>query len=338
MFATAITGMAPLLADEIADAAWAGACERGSDGRSDIVLFDAESRHRQEALGLRLAEDIFIEIGRVSRADGDDPRRIASRIWTPGNVERALSLWSELAGGLRAAMTFRAIVRVRHERSFRRTDLRAELARVIGADRPRWRVEDPARLEVWLVEYDPGQFVAGLRVSDARLRQHDGREFQRPGALRPTLAAAMVRQAGRHPGVLLDPCCGSGTILAEAMAAGWTAQGTDVDAEAVQIAARNVPGAEVQFGDVLRIEVPDGDIDACVSNLPFGRQFDVAGDMAGWLRLALTEMVRVTRSGGRIVVLSPVVPDTGVRGVRQTYGQQFRLLGTSARLWCFDRI
>jgi 23S rRNA G2445 N2-methylase RlmL len=330
--------MAPLLADEIADAAWAGACERGFDGRSDVVLFDAESSQRRGALGLRLAEDLFVEIGRASRADGDDPRRIASRIWTPANVERTLSVWSELASGLRATMTFRVIARVRHERSFRRTDLRSELVRAIGADRPRWRVEDPARLEVWLVEYSPGQFVAGLRVSDARLRQHDGRELQRAGALRPTLAAAMVRQAGQRPGVLLDPCCGSGTILAEAIAAGWTAQGTDVDADAVQIAAYNVPGAQVQIGDVRRIEVPDGDIDACVSNLPFGRQFEVQGDLAGWLRAALAEMVRVTRSGGRIVVLSPVVPDTGVRGVRQTYGQQFRLLGTPTRLWCFDRI
>jgi 23S rRNA G2445 N2-methylase RlmL len=68
---------------------------------------------------------------------------------------------------------------------------------------------------VWVVEYQPGKIVAGLRVSDLRMRQHEGRDIERSGALRPTVAAAMVHLAGKPDGILLDPC-GSGTILAEA--------------------------------------------------------------------------------------------------------------------------
>ena len=66
-----------------------------------------------------------------------------------------------------------------------------------------------------MVEYQPGKIVAGLRVSDLRMRQHEGRDIERSGALRPTVAAAMVHLAGKPDGILLDPC-GSGTILAEA--------------------------------------------------------------------------------------------------------------------------
>jgi hypothetical protein len=74
---------------------------------------------------------------------------------------------------LAGAMTFRVIARVLQERSFLRTDLRHQLTRAIQRDRPRWRVEDPAQIEVWVSEYAHGRLVAGLRLSDERMR-HDG--------------------------------------------------------------------------------------------------------------------------------------------------------------------
>ncbi|MGH3156862.1 MAG: TRM11 family SAM-dependent methyltransferase [Streptosporangiaceae bacterium] len=373
MFAMAIHGLAPLLGEEIAELDGAVVQDQGFDGRSDVVLFDlppaylepapparpqhARPQHGQNQnqharnqhgragrarpgrpMRLGLAEDVFVEVGRTLRADGDDPRWIAKRLWGQSRVQRALAAWSALVGGHGHDPGYRVVVRVLQERSFLRSDLRRELTRMIKASHPRWRVQDPAPLEIWVSEYRPGRFVAGLRVSDLRLRQHGGRTAERPGALRPTLAAAMVRQAGSPPGLLLDPCCGSGTLLAEGIAAGWTAYGSDIDTGAVKTAKRNVPKAHIGTGDVRHIDRPDGSVDACVSNLPFGQQFEVKGDMGDWLAAALSEMTRVTRPGGRVVLLAPDVPRAAVpRGLRQTRTYRFRLLGTWTRLWCYDK-
>jgi 23S rRNA G2445 N2-methylase RlmL len=282
---------------------------------------------------------VFVEVGRTLRAEGDDPRWIAKRIWGQSRVQRALATWAALTGTpVTGDLDYRVIARVQQERSFLRTELRRELSRSIQASQPQWRTKDPARLEIWVSEYRPGRFVAGLRVSDLRLRQHGGRATERAGALRPTLAAAMVRQAGSPPGLLLDPCCGSGTLLAEGLAAGWTVHGTDIDQGAVRTARHNVPRADVAAGDVRQIDRADASVDACVSNLPFGQRFEVDGDMTGWLRAALGEMARVTRPGGRVVLLAPAVPRTAVpRELSQTHSYRFRLLGTWTRMWCFDR-
>jgi tRNA G10 N-methylase Trm11 len=230
------------------------------------------------------------------------------------------------------------IARVLQERSFLRTDLRRHLADTIQRHQPNWRFSDPADIEVWVVEYKPGKIVAGLRASDARMRQHDGRDVERSGALRPTVAAAMVRLAGKPDGTLLDPCCGSGTILAEGAEVGWHARGIDIDPDAVRIARKNAPGVEVTEGDVRHLPCDDDSVRACVSNLPFGKQYTVQQDMTAWLRAALTELARVTRTGGRVVLLAPDIP-RNLTPVSLTLVNRvpIRLLGTKTTIWAYDR-
>jgi SAM-dependent methyltransferase len=339
MFAGSVPGLGQLLAAELSDDAGMAVTDSGRDGRADLVLFEAERSGAKRALGLDLAEDVFVEVGRTLRADGDDPRWIAARIWRPERVNRAVALWTEVAARPRSRLTFRVIVRVLQERSFLRTDLRRELTGLIARAQPGWRVADPARLEVWIVEYLPGRIIAGLRLSDAAMRQHDGRAAERPGALRPTVAAAMVRLAGQPGGLLLDPCCGSGTILVEGRRRGWRVRGGDIDPEAVAVARRNLPEATVEVADARSLRLADGSVDAAVSNLPFGRQFTVDQDLTAWQRMVLREAARVTRPGGRVVLLVPRLPSTVVPASLRARGSyRIRLLGTGTRLWCYDRI
>jgi hypothetical protein len=77
---------------------------------------------------------------------------------------------------------------------------------------------------------------------------------------------------------------------------------------------------------------------ACVSNLPFGQRYDVDGGMDEWLRAVRGELCRVTRPGGRVVLLTPriprsVTPDRLARTGRLPIG----LLGARTTVWAFHR-
>jgi len=75
-----------------------------------------------------------------------------------------------------------------------------------------------------------------------------------------------------------------------------------------------------------------------VSNLPFGKQYDVQGDMDTWLRAVLSELARVTRSGGRDVLLAPAIARNLVPGqLRPTHRVPIRLLGTETTIWAYSR-
>jgi tRNA G10 N-methylase Trm11 len=355
-FAATVPGLGPLLRDEVAahpdldpnD-------EAGFDGRADLVFFRVRRGARLQLDGLRLAEDLFVAISGARSGPAD---RVAASLTPPAGLERALSVRASYVRHLSPSMTFRVITRVMDESRFRRTELRSAIERAIGTGRPRWRIADPADLEVWAVEHRRAQFVSGLRLSDQRLRRHgEGRVSERHGALRPVAAAAMVRLAGAGPGRLLDPCCGSGTIVREALAAGWDAQGSDLDREAVDVARANVAGAVIRQADALSLPHPDGAFDAVVTNLPFGRQFrpgaerlrggpadpshaarsPAASSHAAWVRGALREAARVTRPGGRVVVLVPPPVPGRTDGLTLSASYPVELLGVPARIWIFDR-
>jgi tRNA G10 N-methylase Trm11 len=105
------------------------------------------------------------------------------------------------------------------------------------------------------------------------------------------------------------------------------------------VARRNLPDATVEIGDARALALVDGSVDAVVSNLPFGRQFTMDQDLTTWQRLVLREAARVTRPGGRVVLLAPQLPRTVVPvSLRACGSYRIRLLGTWTRLWCYERI
>ncbi|MGH3449127.1 MAG: hypothetical protein ACRDQW_00045, partial [Haloechinothrix sp.] len=200
MFAAVVPGLSELVARELDRLNGVRSTGAGHDGRADLIRFEVDRGARDRVWSLRSVEDLFVEVGEASRAAGDRPTALAGRLWRPELVQRALSVWAETFRPLAGSMTFRVIVRVLQERTFLRTDLRRALGQTITANRPKWRFADPAQIEVWASEYRSGQFISGIRLSNAALRQHDGRAVERPGALRPTVAAAMVALAGAPAG------------------------------------------------------------------------------------------------------------------------------------------
>ncbi|MGH3487915.1 MAG: TRM11 family SAM-dependent methyltransferase [Actinopolymorphaceae bacterium] len=356
MFVLAVPGLAPLVRRELSALTGVLVTDVGNDGRSDVVLCDVDQGAERRLLRLASVEDVFAEFGRTLRSEGDRPPWIARRLLRTARLDHGVQLWrsqgdshTQRGKGQRGPLTYRVVVRVLDERTWQRTQLRRALSEAVAAAEPRWRTADPAQLELWTVEYTRGRFVAGVRLTTARLRQHGGRSTERTGALRPTVAAAMVALAGTPPdkagqGTLLDPCCGSGTILAEAKAAGWSVQGRDIDPSAVSASRRNVRddrdgrAVAVADGDARELDLDDGSVDGCVSNLPFGRQYSVQGEPQAWLRDVLTEMVRVTRPRGRVVLLAPDIPKASVPpGLRFRERYDLRLLGARTAIWVYDR-
>ncbi|GAA5003152.1 TRM11 family SAM-dependent methyltransferase [Actinopolymorpha pittospori] len=352
MFVLAAPGLAPLVRRELSDLPGVEVSDVGNDGRADVLLCEVAAGRERALLGLRSVEDVFAELGRTFRSEGDKPPWIVRRLLRPGRLAAGLQLWrgnragSGRRGGRQPRLTYRAVVRVLQERTWKRTELRRALDAGVAAAEPGWRPADPAQLEVWALEYTKGRFVAGLRLTTAQMRQHGGRGTERPGALRPPIAAAMVALAGRPdvdgprgaPGTLLDPCCGSGTILVEAKAMGWAVEGRDIDSSAVSSSRRNADTSHVHDGDARDLDLDDASVDACVSNLPFGRQYSVQGDPRVWIKDVMAEFARVTRPGGRVVLLVPELPKEAVPPtLRLRDRHQVRLLGMTSTIWAYER-
>jgi predicted RNA methylase len=102
-------------------------------------------------------------------------------------------------------------------------------------------------------------------------------EAQKPGlfsgALPGRLARAMVNIAGFFGERVYDYCCGSGTLVVEALRVGLSARGSDRNWRMVQLARRNLeyfgyPRELVQRADAFEVEA---EADVVVSNLPYGR-------------------------------------------------------------------
>ena len=323
-FATTVPGLAPSLIDE------AGQGQREFDGRADIVVLEAPGN--EPPIELRTAEDVFVEVGHATRTT---LRQLTAALLDGDGFERALSVYGGVRP-LRAAMTFRVVARVRSERDFQRTAFREELASAVAAARPRWRVADPADIELWALETRKGGFRLGVRLTTGAHRHRGGRDEERPGALRPAVAAAMVRMCGEPDGSLLDPCCGSGTILSEGAALGWRGVGSDIDPIAIGTAARNT-SATLLRADAAHLPMGAGVVGAAVTNLPFGNKYKLPDRPVRWFNALLDELERVTPDGAPLVFLVP--ESSGWRVALDRHGRavktrtDIKLLGLETTIW-----
>ncbi len=153
-----------------------------------------------------------------------------------------------------------------------------------------------------------------MRLSDRTMRHRTYKEEHLPASLRPTMAAAMVRLAEVRPGhVVLDPMCGAGTILAEAVTFARMRHlervqvcGGDIERPALRAAGDNLR----HLGEFLlsrwnagELPLPDASVDRIISNPPFGKQLGNPEEIGELYAAALIEYDRVLRPGGRAVLL-----------------------------------
>lgn len=153
------------------------------------------------------------------------------------------------------------------------------------------------------------------------------RDFGRParssreGMLPPKLARMMVNLARvRDGGVVLDPFCGSGTVLMEAGLLGYRVLGSDVSVDAVGRTRKNLTwvhleGVRVEVSDVRSLPFQAGSVDAIVTEPNLGpprrgreSQTDVeraASALQSLYQDAFLSFARVLKKGGRVVFVFP---------------------------------
>ena len=148
MFVMCLPGLARVVLGQLHELPGIRPTDNGFDGRADVLLFEADRGARNGVTALRTIEDVFIQIGRADRREPDSTQQIASMVWQAERVQRALSIWAGQNHPLAGSMTFRVIARLLTEKAFLRTELRHQLTETIRRNRPRWKVADPAQLEI----------------------------------------------------------------------------------------------------------------------------------------------------------------------------------------------
>ncbi len=156
-------------------------------------------------------------------------------------------------------------------------------------------LDDPRRRFLLTIR-DDGFWFGAIGADGARgYRRHHAKPRQTSSALPPRLARALVNIVSPPARVILDPCCGSGSIPTEAAAMGLTVVASDRSPVAVEKATGNL----AHFGYAVQVHQTDArhalpGADAVVTDLPYGIQLDYAEDEA---RDILTSCARATPVG-----------------------------------------
>ncbi|PEN11073.1 SAM-dependent methyltransferase [Longibacter salinarum] len=235
--------------------------------------------------------------------------------------------------GMDDAETFRVSTNRRGEHCFTSVDvMRAAGAGLIDQYGTDVDLED-FDLEV-RVDVRQHDVTVGIQHTQEPLSRRQARAFQPPAALSPSVAYAMLRlpYLGGSPSTVLDPFCGSGTILIEAARLWPTARvlGLDRDRDAVAGARRNVQ----QEGLASRIRIHEGDAlglasqsndkapDLIVTNPPFGKRLGSEMDLVTFYRRFLSEAHEALPPEGWLVllVLKPGAFSGALQAVRDRRG------------------
>jgi hypothetical protein len=203
--------------------------------------------------------------------------------------------------------------------------------------------EQSNRLASLFCVEDAYYFCLPFRMADAAaLRQH--RVAEREGSLPPTIAAAMAFLANpRDSDTVLDPVCGSGTLLAElhAYAPGAAIAGIDLDRHAIAAARRNLahlPQVQLSVGDIRSNGLLDGSVTLFLGNLPFGKQFGSRPENRRLYPDILREVVRLGRpEGWRAILLTSDLEAlqaaaTATPGIGITAKSQVKIRGEPAAI------
>jgi tRNA (guanine6-N2)-methyltransferase len=129
-------------------------------------------------------------------------------------------------------------------------------------------------------------------------------------SLNPAIAFAMVELAGiDQSDRVLDPCCGSSTILIERqLLKPAICIGVDIDPRALECAKQNIIAAgveiELKHGDIKDKKFSDGYFTKIISNLPYGIHTGSRDKNKELYRFLADKAVKWLKVGGKAVFIT----------------------------------
>lgn len=292
---TTLPGIEPLLEEELESLGLSSTGPR-LPGR---VLCEAAAGDVERLRRLRIAVDVIehFDVLPLDRLRGLEALRAAAQAaWLPS-----------LCG-----MSFR----VSSERPCDANFVRVQVERAVGGVVHR-RTGLPVRLEdpdvVVRADLRDGKLALGRLIGPAG-QGRPPRPFTQRVGLAPSLAAAAARLAGTPaPRVVLDPFCGSGTLLLEAahrfpetrlLGLDWAPRAV-VGARENLVAAGLEARAEVVLGDALALadEHLGGPVDLYLANPPHGVRLGRGIRFFGFFRKLLSGARSVLSADGRVVLI-----------------------------------
>lgn len=160
----------------------------------------------------------------------------------------------------------------------------SELGALLGEGRGVDMHEPASEVRVVLSgQANVGRCLAEVDRSSFEARKVQNLPFRYPITIHPKYARALVNLARVPPGGrLLDPFCGTGSIVAEAALAGLEAIGSDVSEKMVEGAGTNLEflgvKADLVACDVGAVGEAIGRVDGVATDPPYGRATSTGGE------------------------------------------------------------
>ena len=171
-----------------------------------------------------------------------------------------------------------------------------------------------APVKVFLGVITDQSFIFGLKLAETsyqsfKERRPKNKPFFHPSALHPKLARCMVNLARAASGSLvLDPFCGTGSILIEAGLIGCRVLGADVsrlmvNGSLMNLRRFNIKPLALIVADAVRL--PFDEVDFVVTDPPYGRRATTLGLPVKDLICQFLSSLDVLPRGGYVSIASP---------------------------------
>ncbi len=281
-----------------------------------IVLFRVPQID-PDLLKLRTVEDVFVLAWGTDSLTFKAADLKQIRHWTSkeANWQHLLRLHHAVHPKPKGKPTYHLVTQMTGTHAYRRIDAAKSMAEgLTGVFPASWKpASENAAVEVWLTIHG-ATAVCGMRLTDRTMRHRTWKTEHVRASLRPTMAAAMVRLAGTAPGeVVVDPMCGTGTILGEQIelsrlrrAGPVSLIAGDNDMNALRAATANLRkfGSTILLKwDAVSLPLATNSVDRIISNPPFGKQLSSPEEIGPLYRATIRECDRVLKDGGRAVFL-----------------------------------